>query len=185
MPDWNDFAPRMALVYDLFGNGRTAIKYSLNRYNLSRTTGIAANYNPLLQPDRRRCRGATSTATTSPTARCAAAATRAPPARSTSPNLAANYGIAALNEYGAYPRTWNLESGLEVQHELFDGVSVSGAWWKGNFHNLTTTINQSWTHGRLHAVHLVQPDHRPAVRGLRAQRRGIEPADAEPRHVRP
>ena len=48
MPDWNDFAPRMALVYDLFGNGKTAIKYSLNRYNLSRTTGIAANYNPLL-----------------------------------------------------------------------------------------------------------------------------------------
>ena len=49
VPDWNDFAPRMALVYDLFGNGRTAIKYSLNRYNLSRTTGIAANYNPLLR----------------------------------------------------------------------------------------------------------------------------------------
>ena len=48
VPDWNDFAPRMALVYDLMGNGRTAIKYSLNRYNLSRTTGIAANYNPLL-----------------------------------------------------------------------------------------------------------------------------------------
>ena len=37
-------------------------------------------------------------------------------------------------------------------------MSVSGAWWKGNFHNLTTTINRSCTHGRLHAVHLVQPD---------------------------
>ena len=48
MPNWNDFAPRMGLVYDLFGNGKTAVKYSLNRYNLSRTTGIAANYNPLL-----------------------------------------------------------------------------------------------------------------------------------------
>ena len=48
VPDWNDFAPRLGLVYDLFGNGKTAIKYSLNRYNLSRTTGIAANYNPLL-----------------------------------------------------------------------------------------------------------------------------------------
>ena len=37
----------MAAVYDVFGNGKTAIKYSLNRYNQARTTGIAADYNPL------------------------------------------------------------------------------------------------------------------------------------------
>ena len=83
VPDWNDFAPRMGLVYDLFGNGKTAVKYSLNRYNLSRTTGIAANYNPLLSRPRR-CRGSTRTATTSPRVRCAATS-RAPTARSTSP----------------------------------------------------------------------------------------------------
>jgi hypothetical protein len=59
--------------------------------------------------------------------------------------LPANYGVAALNEYGKYPRTWNLESGLEVSHELLDGLSITGSWWKGDFHNLTTTINQSWT----------------------------------------
>jgi len=29
-------------VYDLFGTGTTALKYSLNRYNHMRTTGIAA-----------------------------------------------------------------------------------------------------------------------------------------------
>jgi hypothetical protein len=144
VPDWNDFAPRMALVYDLFGNGRTAIKYSLNRYNLSRTTGIAANYNPL--------RRATSTrpwrdvngndiadgafrCTGYPSATC----------EIDFAGLSTNFGVSALNEYGDYPRTWNLESGLEVQHELFSGMSVSGSWWKGNFHNLTTTINQSWT----------------------------------------
>ena len=59
----------MALVYDLFGNGRTAIECSLNRYNLSRTTGIAADYNPLAT-ETATCPGATSTATTSPKARC-------------------------------------------------------------------------------------------------------------------
>ncbi len=46
-PEWKDWAPRFALVYDLFGNAKTALKYSLNRYNLSTTTGIADNYNPL------------------------------------------------------------------------------------------------------------------------------------------
>ena len=51
VPDWTDWAPRFAVVYDLFGNGRTAIKYSLNRYNQARTTGIAADYNPLRLAD--------------------------------------------------------------------------------------------------------------------------------------
>ncbi len=50
LPDWSDWAPRFALVYDLFGNAKTALKYSLNRYNLARTTGIADNYNPLRRP---------------------------------------------------------------------------------------------------------------------------------------
>ncbi len=144
VPDWKDFAPRMALVYDVFGNGRTAVKYSLNRYNLSRTTGIASNYNPLLSQTttlpwrdvngddiaqgERGCTGY-------PAVGCEISFT----------GLSSNFGFAALNEYGEYPRTWNLESGLEVQHELFPGMSVSGAWWKGAFRNLTTTINQSWS----------------------------------------
>ena len=144
VPDWNDWAPRMSLVYDLFGNGRTAIKYSLNRYNQSRTTGIASNYNPLrsetmslpwrdvngndIAEGARGCTGY-------PSAACEIDFTSLPP----------NFGTAALNEYGKYPRTWNLESGLEIQHEVTGGLSASFQWWHGNFHNLTTTINQSYT----------------------------------------
>ncbi len=145
VPDWNDFAPRMALVYDLMGNGRTALKYSLNRYNLSRTTGIAANYNPLLSQTatlpwrdvngddiaqgERGCTGY-------PRVGCEISFS----------GLSQNFGIAALNEYGEYPRTWNLEQGVEVQHELLPGLSLSGAWWRGDFRNLTTTIDRAYTH---------------------------------------
>lgn len=145
VPDWSDLAPRMALVYDLMGNGRTAIKYSLNRYNLSRTTGIAAAYNPLLSQTatlpwrdvngddiaqgERGCTGY-------PRVGCEISFA----------GLSSNFGIAALNEYGKYPRTWNLELGIEVQHELLAGLSLAGAWWKGDFRNLTTTINQNYTH---------------------------------------
>ncbi len=144
LPNWNDLAPRLSLVYDLTGNGRTALKYSLNRYNLSRTTGIAENYNPLrsetatlpwrdvngddIAQGERGC-------TTYPSVGCEISFT----------GLAPNFGIAALNEYGQFPRTWNLESGLEVQHELMSRMSVSGSWWRGAFRNLTTTINQSWS----------------------------------------
>jgi hypothetical protein len=143
VPDWNDFAPRMGLVYDLFGTGKTAIKYSLNRYNLSRTTGIAANYNPLL-----------SQTFTLPwvdkngddvadgTLRCDFTT---PGCEINFATLPANFGVAALNEYGKYPRTWNLESGLEISHELLEGLSLTGSWWRGDFHNITNTVNTAWT----------------------------------------
>ncbi len=32
-----------------------------------------------------------------------------------------------------------------MSHELLGGLSVTGSWWKGDFHNLTNTVNQSWT----------------------------------------
>jgi hypothetical protein len=143
VPDWNDFAPRLGLVYDLFGNGRTAVKYSLNRYNLSRTTGIASNYNPLVS--------ATFTLpwvdkngddVADGANRCDFAL---PTCEINFTNLPQNFGIAALSEYGEYPRTWNLENGVEISHELLDGLSVAGSWWHGSFHNLTSSINQSWS----------------------------------------
>ena len=134
----------MGLVYDLFGNGKTAVKYSLNRYNLSRTTGIAANYNPLLS----------QTATlpwvdvnrndvADGALRCTGFPSRI--VKSTSRASRPTTASPRSNEYGKYPRTWNLESGLEVSHELLGGLSVTGSWWKGDFHNLTNTVNQSWS----------------------------------------
>lgn len=144
VPAWSDLAPRMALVYDLFGTGQTAVKYSLNRYNLSRTTGIAANYNPLVSATfTAPWRDVNGNDIADGSLRCTGYPSAA--CEIDTSNLPTNFGVAALNEYGKYPRTWNLESGLELQHELFKGVSVSGSWWKGNFHNLTTTINRSYT----------------------------------------
>jgi hypothetical protein len=142
LPDWNDWAPRFSAVYDLFGNAKTALKYSLNRYNQARTTGIAGNYNPLLsqtltlawrdvngddiaQGDRG-CVGY-------PSVGCEIDVAIIP----------ANFGTAALNEYGAYPRTWNLEHGVELQHELLPGLSLTGSWFHGQFHNLTTSVDRN------------------------------------------
>ena len=145
VPAWNDFAPRMALVYDLMGNGRTALKYSLNRYNLSRTTGIAAAYNPLVSATATLpWRDVNGNGQADGALRCAGYPSS--DCEIDFLGLSQNFGIAALNEYGEYPRTWNLEQGVEVQHELFSGLSLSGAWWSGDFHNLTTTIDRAYTH---------------------------------------
>ena len=146
LPDWSDRAPRFAAVYDLFGNSKTALKYSLNRYNQARTTGIAATTTRCVddvdahldRPERRRHRAGREQVVNGVRQRCVY---RVRAARSTSPTCRPT-SARALNIYGDYPRTWNLEHGLELQHELLPRLSVTGSWFHGKFHNLTTTINR-------------------------------------------
>jgi hypothetical protein len=46
-PTWLDLAPRFGMVYDLAGDGRTALKVSLNRYWPAVGTGLPINVNPI------------------------------------------------------------------------------------------------------------------------------------------
>jgi hypothetical protein len=100
-------------------------------------------------------------------------------------NLSADFGTRALNEYGGYPRTWNLEQGIELQHELFPRLSVTGSWFHGAFHNLTVTVNRALQFNGdpsnnpfLHPVHHLQSGHRRGDHRVRAERRrgGLEAA---------
>ena len=152
VPNWKNWAPRFAVVYDLFGNSKTAVKWSLNRYNQSRTTGIAADYNPLRSLTSgslpwRDLNGddiAQGTRTFNANGTVTNCTFNTPGCEIDLSALSPNFGVAALNTYGNFPRTWNLENGLEIQHELMPRLSVTGSWFNGSFHNLTTTINQSW-----------------------------------------
>jgi len=47
MPKWNTVSPRLGASYDLFGNAKTALKFSAGKYYLPRATGLADDYNPL------------------------------------------------------------------------------------------------------------------------------------------
>ncbi|HUR32553.1 MAG TPA: TonB-dependent receptor [Vicinamibacterales bacterium] len=47
MPPWKNLEPRFSATYDLLGNGKTAVKFSANKYVLSATNGIAAGLNPM------------------------------------------------------------------------------------------------------------------------------------------
>jgi hypothetical protein len=48
LPKFLDATPRFAMIYDLFGNGRTAIKFSANRY----LTGLASTFSNRVNPIR-------------------------------------------------------------------------------------------------------------------------------------
>jgi len=47
IPDWLDVAPRLAVIYDIFGDGRSAIKAGANRYNVGIGTGTINLVNPI------------------------------------------------------------------------------------------------------------------------------------------
>jgi hypothetical protein len=44
---WSDLTPRLGASYDLFGNGRTAVKVSLGKYLQGQPLGVAESTNPI------------------------------------------------------------------------------------------------------------------------------------------
>jgi len=46
LPCWHDIHPRMGIAYDLFGDGKTALKFSLGRYAGAALTGFATTFQP-------------------------------------------------------------------------------------------------------------------------------------------
>jgi hypothetical protein len=140
MPVWKDLAPRFGVVYDLFGNAKTAVKFGLNRYNESRTTQFATIYNPL----------ALTTASLSWTdlnrddiAQGAVGCVyQTPGCEMNFAQMPANFGRRALNTVDPnFKRVYNVETTVGVQHELLPGVSVSSNWYRRTFHNLRVTDN--------------------------------------------
>jgi hypothetical protein len=47
MPVWKTVSPRFGLVYDVFGNAKTALKFGVNKYQQAGTYGVANTYNPV------------------------------------------------------------------------------------------------------------------------------------------
>jgi hypothetical protein len=156
MPTWKDFAPRIGVVYDLFGNSKTAVKASFNRYNESRTTQFATKYNPLaldsntlswtdinrddIAQGERGC--------TYLTAGC----------EINFAQLRTNFGVRSLAEVDPdFQRTYNLEYTAGIQHELFPRVSVAATYYRRNFYDLPVTDNLLRTPADYRAVDVVSP----------------------------
>jgi carboxypeptidase family protein len=146
VPKQHDPAPRFGLAYDVFGNGKTALKYSLNRYNSSRTTGDANSgaqrYNPLAR--------ASATLNWTDLNKDDIAQGElgcvylTPGCEIDLSGLPANFGFRALTTQDSnIPRTWDLEQGVEIQHELFPRISVTAAYYHGAFHDILISDNRS------------------------------------------
>ena len=140
LPDWKNFAPRFGVVYDLFGNAKTAIKGTYSRYNGANTTGFAANYNALASSNTANLtwRDLNGDDVAQGELGCVYLAA----------GCEINFGQFPIG-FGSltslrrpdpdYERPYNVENSIAVQHELMPRVSVTGSWYHRVFHNLDVT----------------------------------------------
>ena len=121
MPTWTSIAPRGGVVYDLFGNQKTALKFSIGRYEQAGTTGFSNRYNPL----------ALQTANVSwtdlngdgvPQGELGCVYLTAGCEMNLAGQLPKTFGVASLPTFDPdIKRMYNIETSVSVQHEIVTG----------------------------------------------------------------
>lgn len=138
--NWKDLSPRLGLAYDVFGNGRTALKASLSRYVVGESLDFTRMINPAVSW------AGTLTRTWNDIdgdfvpkgdpLNPAAHDELGPSPNNTfgKLNQTLHYDPAWASGFDVRPSQWEMSAG--VQHQLIPQVSVSGAYFRrvyGNF----------------------------------------------------
>jgi hypothetical protein len=135
MPSWQDLSPRFGASFDVFGNGKTAIKGNVSRYLREVIGGYAGQVNPL----------AVTTDTRTWTDRNA---DRRATEDELGPTTNLNFGLPVVVtsptddvRLGWQKRAFNWEYSIALQHEILPGVSGNIGYYRRTFGNLTWTEN--------------------------------------------
>ena len=148
-PNWRDISPRVGAAYDLFGNGRTALKVSVGRYLGSMGAGITNRINPQLSISPRATRSwDDSNDNFQPdcdlnsvlaNAECGALSN----SKFGTVVLTRQYDEDYINGFGK--RAYNWQSSVAVQHELGPNVALNVGYFRTWFGNFEVTDNRSVT----------------------------------------
>jgi hypothetical protein len=146
VPNWHDVSTRVGAAYDLFGDGKTALKVSWNRYVAGAGTGIASANNPVTSAVVSANRN-WSDANRDYVPDCDFGNTAAN--GECGPLSDLNFGKAnpratrsdddVIHGYGKRPYNW--ETAVSVQHELRPGMSVNAGYFRRYYGNFTVTDN--------------------------------------------
>ena len=147
--EWKDITPRLAAAYDVFGDGRTALKVTLNKYVLGVSHQAGNPFNPisrLANSTTRNWNDANRDFTPdcdllNPAANgeCAAMAN----ANFGLPTPSTQYDPDTLNGWGN--RQFNWEFSTSVQRELLPRVSMDVGYFRRWYGNFTVTDNLATT----------------------------------------
>ena len=139
--NWKDLNPRLGVAFDLFGNGKTAVKASTNRYVLGEGTGRASTINPIqanntmgrqwIDNGDRIIQGDPL----NPAQNGELLASQNP--NFGKPILTTRYDPAWSHGFQNRPYNWEFSAG--VQHELMPRMSVNASYFRRIYGNFTTT----------------------------------------------
>jgi hypothetical protein len=151
--NWKDINPRVGVSFDVFGNGKTAIKASVARYVAG--TGLAAgsttdNNNPEITvgtTDTRAWRDLDGNG--SPYDSAGNVQLNELTNSTSTPSFGRNIPSstttdpAVLSGFGS--RGYNWEYTVSAQHEIAPRVSVNGGWYRRKFGNQTVTVDNRYS----------------------------------------
>ena len=128
------------LAYDVFGNAKTALKFSIGKYFTRVMTSYAATLNPMaLVTSSLPWNDRDISGRVLPTNRDGIAQDN----ELDLTRLPSNFGTRNLARLDPdFKREYNVETALNVQHELFRNVSVNAGWYRRSFHNMFLCIRQ-------------------------------------------
>ena len=151
VPDWKNLSPRLGGSYNLFGTGKTALKFTLGKYLESQGVGIAQIVNPLLAPELTTTTRAWTDPTAVTTGNYVPNCDFANPAANgeCGPTSNANFGKSTTSAIQYAPNTvtgWNTrgsnwETSAGVQHELVSGFSVDTSYHRRSNANFRVEDN--------------------------------------------
>jgi carboxypeptidase family protein/TonB-dependent receptor-like protein len=146
MPCWLDWAPRFGVSFDVFGNARTALKGTINKYMAGQTLSYARRYNPLaLDSDTRAWNDANRDDVAQE--------------NEIGPSNKITFGlpVTSVRPEDGLAREYDVETSLAIQHELLRGLSVSASWFRRTRHNERRTDNLLVSASDYVPVNIVSP----------------------------
>jgi hypothetical protein len=142
VPNWRDLNPRLGLVYDLFGNGKTALKATLNRYVQQSATSFAALTNPIttsINQSTQNWTDANGDFIPQPNELSGAQS----PGPVGSPVATTHYDDAVRAGWGVRRSNWEVSAG--VQHELLPRVGAELTYFRRSQGHFSATDNLAVT----------------------------------------
>jgi Carboxypeptidase regulatory-like domain len=146
VPIWHDLSPRFGLVYDLFGDAKTAVKFGANRYMRPMAGSFAKRYNPIrgLATDVRDWFDVDLIPGTSIRSGIPKPTDRDDLVQDSEigPSNNANFGkTSARHAAPDLKRESNIEYTAGVQRELMPNLSVTFAWYHRQYYRLIAEDN--------------------------------------------